>query len=135
MTQQLTLKKFGNYSISENKVRINYDDGTDSVLFEDIASISVKTITFQNTLLLLLFLAIGFLILIFGVFRASLFLSLLALCLFIVGIILAFAFPKRFDNVIIETRGGKLIVFSVDDGDGYMHMEIIENEKRKFVKS
>ena len=45
---QQNQKKPGTVSFIDNKVRINYSDGTDSVLFEDISSISYKSINQPN---------------------------------------------------------------------------------------
>jgi hypothetical protein len=56
------------------------------------------------------------------------------LCIILgIGIIALSFFILRikFDNVIVETRGGKLLVFSVEFGKGQNQMEMIEEEKRK----
>ena len=41
----------------------------------------------------------------------------------IVGLFLLFKDKKKWDNVVIETRGGKIISFSVDAGKGRVVME------------
>jgi len=59
---QQNQKKFGTVSFIDNKVRINYNDGTDSVLFEDISSISYKSINQPNVLISLAFTFLGIII-------------------------------------------------------------------------
>jgi len=63
---QQNQKKFGTVSFIDNKVRINYSDGTDSVLFEDISSISYKTINKPNVLISLACTFIGIIIMFFN---------------------------------------------------------------------
>ena len=121
-------KKFGTVSFIDKKVRINYNDGTDSVLFEDISSISYKTINQPNFLIYLACTFLGLILMITNITN----LSMLCFGIFIVvvGMILMFVFQNKFDNVIVETRGGKLLVYSVQYGMGKEQMEIIEAEKR-----
>ena len=125
---QQNQKKFGTVSFIDNKVRINYNDGTDSVLFEDISSISYKSINQPNVLISLAFTFLGIIIMFANIDN----LSILYLSIFIilVGMILMFVFRIKFDNVIVETRGGKLLVYSVESGMGREQMEKIETEKR-----
>ena len=40
---------------------------------------------------------------------------------------------NKWDIVIVETRGGKQVYFSVDDGNGIETVDAIENEKRKYI--
>jgi hypothetical protein len=126
---QQNQKKIGTVSFIDNKVRINYSDGTDSVLFEDISSISYKTIKKPNVLISIVCTFIGIIIL------ALNFTNIINLILFmfiiVLGYILMFVFRTKHDNVIIETRGGKLLIFSVEFGMGKEQMENIESEKRK----
>lgn len=124
-TNQENRKKLGTISFLDNKVRINYSDGTDSVLFEDISSISYKSIDLPNVLVFFLCLILGMAI---SIFASNLYL-LIPSC--IVAIILMFVLRIKFDNVIIETRGGKLLYYSVIYGQGKEQMELIETEKRK----
>ena len=49
-----------------------------------------------------------------------------------IGMVMAFAMKIKYDNVAIETRGGKIIRFSVETGKGKSIMEQIEDEKRKW---
>jgi hypothetical protein len=120
-------KKFGTVSFIENKVRINYSDGTDSVLFEDIASISYRTVKTPNLLFYLLS-VLGFFLLVSDSIS-----DLIAYILIFLGGVLPWVFPNKFDNVIIETRGGKLLIYSVELGLGKEQMELIEMEKRKHI--
>ena len=128
---QQNQKKFGTVSFIDNKVRINYNDGTDSVLFEDISSISYKSINQPNVLISLAFTFLGIIIMFANIDN----LSMLYLSIFIilVGMILLFVFRIKFDNVIVETRGGKLLVYSVESGMGREQMEKIETEKRNQI--
>ena len=50
----------------------------------------------------------------------------------VVGIVLANKNKIEFDNVAVETRGGKIIRFTVDSGEGKATMEQIEEDKRKW---
>lgn len=131
-------KRFGKYSISDNKVRVNYQDGSESVLFEDISSISYKTINTPNFLISLGCTFLGFIILIIGCSSGNpktiITTAIISVVIIVIGIILMYVIRKKFDNVIIETRGGKEIVFSVEYGTGSTQMEKIENTKREYVK-
>jgi hypothetical protein len=46
-----------------------------------------------------------------------------------------FIFKIEFDNVIVETRGGKIIAFSVDFETARVEMDHIENAKRDWESS
>ena len=123
---QQNKKKFGSVSFIDNKVRINYNDGTDSVLFEDISSISYKSIKQPN--FLLIGLPCWLLCIILIITNPAFY--FFTLFIMVIGTILMFVFPIKFDNVIVETRGGKLLVYSVESGTGGKQMEKIETEKR-----
>ena len=49
---------------------------------------------------------------------------------FIYAYYMVFTKRIKYDNVVIETRGGKIITFSVDPGKGKDVMEKIEDDKR-----
>ena len=125
---QQNQKKFGSVSFIDNKVRINYKDGTDSVLFEDISSISYKTINQPNSLISLACTILGLIIMFTSI--TNLQMIFLAIFIIVIGMILMFVFRIKFDNVIVETRGGKLLIYSVEFGMGKEQMEKIETEKR-----
>jgi hypothetical protein len=111
---QQNQKKFGTVSFIDNKVRINYSDGTDSVLFEDISSISYKTINKPNVLISLACTFIGIIIMFFNITNINI--LILSIFIIVLGMILMFVFRTKFDNVIVETRGGKLLIYSVEFG-------------------
>ena len=131
--QQINLqnqKRFGTPTFIDNKVRVTYGDGVESVLFEDISSLSYKSINQPNPLIGLLMGLIGGLFFFLPMFTDM----NTGLCIILgIGVIALsfFLFRIQFDNVIVETRGGKLLVFSVEFGKGQNQMEMIEEEKRK----
>jgi hypothetical protein len=49
----------------------------------------------------------------------------------VVLFILSFINREYWDNVVVETRGGQLIIFSVLEGDGLKYLEDIELKKRR----
>ena len=119
----------GSYKVEDNKLRINNKDGVSSVLFEDISSISYKTVSIPN----MLFLFGG----VFTVFMSFAFISNndkdIFYLLFAVGlicVILSLIVQEKWDNVMIETRGGLLLFYSVDLGKGIQQVNSIEEEKR-----
>ena len=120
----------GSYTVEDNKLRINNLNGISSVLFEDISSISFKAVSFPN--LKLLFGGI------FAIFLGFAFASnesegafQLFIIVGIVCMILSFIYPEKWDNVMIETRGGLLLYYSVDFGQGIKQVNSIEEEKRR----
>lgn len=129
------IKRFGTYSILDNKIRISYNNGTDSVLFEDISSISFKTISLANFLVTITCSVLGGIISFSGSFSGKPDIGILGLLIIIVGIILAFVFKNEYDNIIIETRGGKLIVFTVDHGSGKKYIDKIEEDRRSNLQN
>ncbi len=129
------IKRFGTYSIIDNKIRISYNNGTDSVLFEDISSISFKSISYVNILLAFSCSVLGIIISFSGSFSGKPDIGILGIIIFIIGIILAFIFKIEYDNIIIETRGGKLIVFTVDHGSGKKYIDKIEEDRRNNIQN
>ena len=128
---QDSVKKVGAYSLADGKIRINYESGTESVLFEDVSSLSWKSCGHPN---------FKYLALMLGVFPGILLMQTnlalgcaVAFGSIFVAFIVAVAIQVKFDNVIIETRGGKIIVFSVDAGNGMSVMTKIEDDKRNHV--
>ena len=59
--------------------------------------------------------------------------SLVGIWCFIGGFVMAVKKKNKWDIVIVETRGGKQVYFSVDDGNGIETVDAIENEKRKYI--
>lgn len=115
----------GKPSIEDDKVRITYENGKSSVLFEDISSISYESFDFNSPNWFMVILGVvGF---VAGIASKSV--PVAAGCL----IVIAYGYYKydQFDNVIIETRGGKQIVFSLDKNYGEKIVNQIEKRKRE----
>ena len=134
---QARAKRYGQWSVKEEKLRIIYDDSEESVLFEDTSSISYLKV--ENPSLLYMFggILLGF-ILGMGLISSGGDFGLTMTLLIgpmILGFILAFTNKIKYDNVAIETRGGKIIRFSVEAGKGKNIMDQIEEEKRKWETS
>lgn len=129
------IKRFGTYSIVDNKIRISYNNGTDSVLFEDISSISFKSISIVNLLLSISCSVLGGIISFSGSFSGKTEIGILGILIIIIGLILGFVFKNEYDNIIIETRGGKLIIFTVDHGSGKKYIDKIEEDRRNNLQN
>ena len=128
---QDSVKKVGAYSLADGKIRINYDSGTESVLFEDVSSLSWKSCGHPNYKYYALFLGV-----ILGILLMDTNIALgcaIGFGSIAAALIGAAVNQVKFDNVIIETRGGKIIVFSVDAGNGSSVMSKIEDDKRNHV--
>ena len=125
-------KRYGQWSVKEEKLRITYKDSEESVLFEDTSSISYLKIENPNLWMILLGSIVGI-----GVmattdmsdFTTSMVVFLIP---WAIGMVMAYTNKIKYDNVAIETRGGKIIRFSVDAGKGKDIMEKIEEEKRNW---
>ena len=135
MTNQPTIdasriKRYGQWSVQGEKLRITYKDSEESVLFEDTASISYLKISNPNLLYIIGGIVIGC-VLGFNNIDSDDGMYLM-IGPMILGFILALSYKIKFDNIAVETRGGKIIRFSVDSGDGKSIMEQIEEEKRKW---
>lgn len=135
MVTNTNIKRFGTYSIVDNKVRINYNNGTDSILFEDISSISYKTISQPNLVNSFICTILGFIISLAGSGSGNFSISILGIIIIFLGFILAFVFKNEYDNIIIETRGGKLIFFTVDHGSGKKYIDKIEEDRRNNLQN
>ena len=132
------IKHFGNYSLSDGKIRITLEEtrakhgSVESVLFEDVSSLSWSSCSSPNYK--------GFLLMLFPIFGApvieelgaSIFLGL-GCAAIAGGLWYAYGNPIKWDNVILETRGGKIITWSVAEGDGMNVMEKIEEDRRNHV--
>jgi len=123
-------RKDGKWSIDENKIRVTYTLGADSVLFEDISSISFKSraesVTSVRTIILS-FLGTGSCA---GTAHDDS-LGAAALLFLLIPLISFFADGSIFwDDVEIETRGGKIIRYSTDQGNGASEIDRIEAAKR-----
>jgi hypothetical protein len=140
LQQNQAKKNPGTCSFSDNKVRVQNLDGQSSVLFEDISSITWKKRSLPNIELIVA----GVFLIFFGpLFTLSLgaknnsddsnVMVLVYIILIAgIGLLLYGIFNKKnWDDVIIETRGGLLLFYSVEIGMGAKEVDTIEHEKRK----
>jgi hypothetical protein len=142
MTQPTKPRNPGSFSIQDNKIRIQNLNGQSSVLFEDISSITWVNRSMPNMILI----SIGIALLFCGPLSILTITSSknsygndspfngLALLLAIgsIGLIIYGSINKTtWDDVIIETRGGALLSYSVDEGNGRSEVNNIEDAKRK----
>ena len=124
----------GSFSVSDNKLRIQNSTGQSSVLFEDISSITWKKISIPN----LIIITIGFIILFVGMMFVSINTegndgNSVLLLFFVVGIgIIVYGCINKiiWEDVIVETRGGMLLSYSVDQHEGQIEVNRIENARR-----
>lgn len=138
----INIQKPGQLSFDDNKLRITTEKETTSVLFEDISSLSIRVGSSIN----LKFLIIGMFSLLIGE-RISYvhlfdivespsplnFWTILMYGCYIIGfgsIIYGFIKLKYWDDVVVETRGGVLVFFSVIHGTGMKYLEDIEMKKK-----
>ena len=126
----------GSYALDmENKkMSVTTTTGQHSILFEDIASTSYTKVTGEPEMKIKnqTALIIGVIAFILGVV-----LSVQGELggILIVGGIIALFFgygqeKKIWDDVTVETRGGKTVTYSVDLGLGKVHMDAIEEARR-----
>ena len=127
----------GSYALDmENKkMSVTTTTGQHSVLFEDIASTSYNTITGDPEFKIKNKPAVfgGCAAIFLGIVTAEQ-LEGVAGFLIVAGIIALFIGYKKeektWDNVTIETRGGKTVTYSVDLGLGKVDMDAIEEARR-----
>jgi hypothetical protein len=134
-----TKKNPGSFSIDDNKLRITNLTGQTSVLFEDISSISFKknSIPNRNYIIIGIILWLGGGV--FGNYKTypgsgDSQLGVVFSSIGVILIILSFFFRLKFDDVIVETRGGMLLSYSVDEGKGSNQVDMIEEQKRLMSK-
>ena len=131
-------KNPGKVTFHDNKVRIEFKSNTESILFEDISSLSSsKHYVWNWKWIIIGFFAMYIPLLIAKALEldglAYLAFSLVGIGCFIGGFVMAVKKKNKWDIVIVETRGGKQVYFSVDDGNGIETVDAIENEKRKYI--
>ncbi len=138
----INFQKPGQISFIDNKLRITTNKETTSVLFEDISSLSIRvgsSINLKFLIIGLFFLFIGYIISNIYFYDIELspsplnFWNFLKYGFYISGFIsifYSFIKLKYWDNVVVETRGGLLVIFSVLHGDGMKYLEDIEMKKR-----
>lgn len=127
-------KNPGHVSFNDNKLRIEFKDSTESILFEDISSMSNSKVEIANGKYILLGLLLFFVFAIVAVSiesDAGAYILLIGILGMIALIVLAYRKKIGWDDVVVETRGGKEVKFSVERGKGIETVDSIENEKRK----
>jgi hypothetical protein len=147
MEQVNTTYRPGNVSYEKNKITVETETSSTSVLFEDISSLSFrkqsyfqgnKTIVITGMLIFLLSLVSCF-----GTFDKDnpdagskmgyfILLSVGGLIVFFWGFLTN---KITFENVIIETRGGSNVYFSVDEFEGEYVISSIEDKRREYQVS
>jgi len=139
----INFQRPGNLSFEDNKLRVSTENDITSVLFEDISSLSVRKgsgVNFKFVVFGIISLFIGYII--SKVFYIDIEMSFDSFNLWknlkslfylggVVLFILSFINREYWDNVVVETRGGQLIIFSVLEGDGLKYLEDIELKKRR----
>ena len=128
----------GSYDIVDgNKVRISTASGQQSVLFEDIASLGYNRMTFTvsgdnhgtGQIFFIGGIIMGFVLMFNWDFLYGLGIGAVVT---IIGVILLNQTNQIYwDRITVETKGGKIIAFDVDDGVGKGKIDEIETEKRK----
>ena len=132
--QSKTYKRIGTVSFNDNKVRISYNNGSESVLFEDISSIGYRELKGGHVYVFLAGLVIATISFLILVFYQQYILSFFVfLILIVLSTILSYIFAFKWDNIQIETKGGKILEYSVPEGKGKDQMELIENKKREIL--
>lgn len=127
-------KNPGSFSINDNKLRIQNNTGQSSVLFEDISSITWKRHSIPNTM----FVFIGIIIAILGPsFVATNSKNgdsgFMIFVIFLIGVgiaIYGFYVKTIWEDVVVETRGGMLLSYSVEENEGAIEVNRIENARR-----
>ena len=130
-------KNPGKVGFLDNKLRIEFKltNSTESILFEDISSMSSSKVWGLNWLYILLGFIFFIIMTIIGVSvgdsEAGPVIVVIGVAGTVAGLILSIIFKKIWDDVVVETRGGKQVKFSVPEGKGIETVDSIENEKRK----
>ena len=124
----------GKYSFDDNKLRISNLEGTSSVLFEDISSISYKSNSMNNLKWVLIGFIISIILSIFGGYNHSYSTVVFGMIVLIGFTVYSFIDKLKWDDVTVETRGGKLLSYSVDFGQGENQVEEIEKLKREITQ-
>ncbi len=126
----------GQWSVKDEKLRITYKNSEESVLFEDTASISYLKVNKPRWIFSVIGAFVGFGLMLVGLFGSQdvdLSTNMMALFIpYIIGTVFSLVMKNKYDNVAVETRGGKIIRFSVKENTGKSIMEQIEEEKRNW---
>ena len=124
----------GRYSIEGEKLRIENKEGMTSVLFEDISSVSYKSLSQPRPVILFIGSLISLPLYYIGTKSENIWIDLLGLVIFIGFLVYTYKNKTKWDNVIVETRGGLLLFYSVESGQGISQVDKIENDRRKMLK-
>ena len=116
-------KKFGSYEIKDDILKIKSLNSEDRILFNDISSINNMVIKKPN----FLFLSLSLLSIIFPLIIHKILLAT-------ISIVLCFIFKIKWDQISVESSGGKIIKLNVKKGLGSAIAEKIENYKRTLNK-
>jgi hypothetical protein len=128
----------GSYALDmENKkMSVTTTTGQHSVLFEDIASISYNTITGDREMKIknkpAFFGGCAAIMLGFYLLEHSETAAAVPIIAGVIAIFIGYKLDdaKTWDDVTIETRGGKTVAYSVDSGQGKVDMDAIEEARR-----
>ena len=133
-------KNPGKVYFKDNKVRIEFKKTTESILFEDISSMSNSKGSAPKVLYIIGGFVLFYIVMMLTVQTTesggplTVIGSIIVVACMIGGFILAYKKKDKWDIVIVETRGGKEVIFSVPDGQGIETVDSIEDEKRKHSK-
>jgi hypothetical protein len=125
----------GKFSFEDNKLRISNLEGISSVLFEDISSISFKSNSINNLKWVLIGFLISIVLSILGGYNGSIPTIIFGMIIMIGFVIYSYMDKIKWDDVTVETRGGKLLSYSVDHGQGENQVEEIEKLKREIKQN
>jgi len=136
--KEIEKRNDGSYALdSQNKkMSVTTQTGEHSVLFEDIASTSYNVVKGEAELKLKnkTVLYIGLVAIFLGIVFAEEMGSLAGFLLIGGGIAIFMAYKKEekeWEDVTVETRGGKRVKYSVDLGQGKVDMDAIEEARRR----
>ena len=128
----------GHFTIKDGRVIVNYATGQSSVLIKEIASISwrhkfAKEPNWNYFTISLIILFIGSFLPENGN-NFTIFLLLIFVGAMLVGLTMQ-ALKYEWDDVIIETKDGLLIIYSVESGKGLKEVHMIETQKNILLLS
>ena len=131
----------GSYALDmdNKKISVTLSNGQHSILFEDIASTSFQTFSYQRTRkakqsaktnIILFFSVFGGVLLMFWLDPWWIGLLVLIIGSIASGVKADTEETVAWDNVTIETQGGKQITYSVKKGQGKADIDAIEEARR-----
>jgi hypothetical protein len=130
--QQGMFRQPGNYSVEAEKLRVTTPLGMNSVLFEDISSISFIKCSRPDFKFMLYGFILFVTLMVIGINSESVGMWFsIGLLIFVTSCFVSWFNQVKWDNVIIETRGGMMLLYSVDEGEGITQVDSIEKDKRR----